>query len=111
MDIEEFYDQDPKRRSSDEVEFGTDWTDAAGNRAELSWIAETGELYLMAEPVEPIGSDGLGDLYVQNLPTDALIVEVLGTFSSREDLEAKITGWEAAMAEKNSLEWLRARVA
>jgi hypothetical protein len=109
MDIEEFYDQDPKRRASEEVEYGTDWTDANGNRVELSWIEDTGELYLMAEPVEPMGSDGIGDLYVQNLPTEAVTVEILGTFPSREALEAKLEGWEAAMAQKNSLEWVRSR--
>jgi hypothetical protein len=111
MDIEEFYDQDPKRRASEEVELGTDWTDDKGNRAELSWIADTGELYLMAEPVEPIGSDGLGDLYVQNLPTDTLTVEILGTFPTREAVEAKLDGWEAAMAQANSVAWVRTRVA
>jgi hypothetical protein len=110
MDIEEFYDQDPKRRASEEIEYGTDWTDANGNRAELSWIEDTGELYLMAEPVEPMGSDGIGDLYVQNLPTDALVVEILGTFPSKEALEAKLEGWEAAMPQKGSLDWVRARV-
>jgi hypothetical protein len=110
MDIEEFYDQDPMRRASEEVEYGTDWSDANGGRAELSWIAETGELYVMAEPVEPMGSDGIGDLYVQNLPTEALTVEVLGTFETKETLEQALAGWEAAMTQPNSLEWVRARV-
>lgn len=110
MNIEEFYDQDPKRRASEEIEYGSDWTDAKGVRGELSWIVDTGELYVMAEPVEPMGSDGIGDLYVQDMPTDAVTVEVLGTFTSREDLEQKLEGWEAAMPGTNSLEWVRARV-
>lgn len=111
MNIEEFYDQDPKRRASEEIEYGSDWTDANGVRGELSWIVDTGELYVMAEPVEPMGSDGIGDLYVQDMPTDAVTVEVLGTFASREDLERRLEGWEAAMPGANSLEWVRARVA
>jgi len=111
MNIEEFYDEDPKRRASEEIEYGTDWTDANGMRTEVSWIADTGELYAMAEPVEPLGSDGIGDLYVQNMPTDAITVELLGAFPSREDLERKLAGWEAAMTGGNSLEWVRARIA
>jgi hypothetical protein len=110
MNIEEFYDQDPKRRASEEIEYGTDWSDAKSGRAELSWIADTGELYVMAEPIEPMGSDGIGDLYVQNLPTELLTVEVLGTFATREELEQALDGWEAAMTQPNSLEWVRARI-
>ena len=50
MDIEEFYDADPRRRESEEIEFGREWSDASGMRTELSWVAATGELYAMAEP-------------------------------------------------------------
>lgn len=111
MDIEEFYDQDPRRRASEEVELGQDWTDAGGGRTEVSWIADTGEVYLMAEPVEPVGSDGIGDLYVQGMPTDAVTVELLGTVASRAALDELFDGWAAAMTDKNSVEWVRARFA
>ena len=30
MDIEEFYDADPRRRESEEIEFGREWSDANG---------------------------------------------------------------------------------
>jgi hypothetical protein len=111
MDIEEFYDGDPRRRASDETELGTEWTTADGGRAEISWIHDTGEVYSMAEPVEPIGSDGIGDLYVQSLPTDALTVEILGVITTREDLDAKLAGWETAMAQPNSVEWVKSKLA
>ncbi len=69
MDIEEFYDADPRRRTSEEIEFGRDWSDGSAIRCELAWVVDTGELYAMSEPIEPIASDGVGDLTVQNLPT------------------------------------------
>ena len=47
MDIEEFYDADPRRRASDEVRFGDEWTDADGGRYEVLWVADTGEVYAM----------------------------------------------------------------
>jgi hypothetical protein len=49
MDIEEFYDQDPRRRASDEIEFGREWSEN-DRRFEVSWVADTGEVYVMAEP-------------------------------------------------------------
>jgi hypothetical protein len=35
MDIEEFYELDPRRRSSDEIEFGREWSEN-GQRFEVS---------------------------------------------------------------------------
>ena len=53
MDIEEFYDADPRRREADERAFGWDWnlTADSQHRWDLFWNAGTGELYLMAKPV------------------------------------------------------------
>ena len=69
MDIEEFYDADPRRRESEEVAFGHEWTDADGGRYEVMWVADTGEVYAMFEPVEPMASDGIGDIFPQHMPT------------------------------------------
>ncbi|MEI8001031.1 MAG: hypothetical protein WCI50_06735 [Actinomycetes bacterium] len=110
MDIEEFYEADARRQTSDEVKYGTDWTDAAGGRYEAIWIADTGEVYAMFEPIEPLVSDAVGDIVVQHLPTKALTVEVLGHFPTRDAAEAALAGWEAAMAEPGSIAWLRDRV-
>ncbi|HEY7106780.1 MAG TPA: hypothetical protein VH986_10280 [Acidimicrobiia bacterium] len=111
MDIEQFYDADPRRRASDEVEFGRDWSDGSGVRSELSWIADTGELYVMREPDAPIDMDPVGDEVVENLETKQLTVEVLGTFEGRESVDALLEGWEDEMRKRNSLDWVRARVA
>src|SRR5439155_22042895 len=87
MDIEQFYDADPRRRESEEVEFGREWSDANGLRTELSWVADTGELYAMAEPSGSVEMDPFGDTRVDDLPTDALTVEILGTVSDRAQVD------------------------
>jgi len=53
VDIEEFYDTDPRRRSGEDLQFGLGWTDAADehNLWDLYWNSGTGELYLMRKPV------------------------------------------------------------
>ncbi|MFN8035623.1 MAG: hypothetical protein U0V73_06800 [Acidimicrobiia bacterium] len=111
MDIEEFYDADPRRRASEELEFGRDWHDEAGARFELSWVVDTGELYLMREPVEPLELDPLGDVGIIPMPTKAVTVEVLGTVADRDALGRVLDGWADAMPGANSVAWVRARVA
>jgi hypothetical protein len=110
MDIEEFYDADPRRRESDETEFGREWADANGTRTELSWVAATGELYAMAEPAEPVFMDPIGDTRVPDLPTELVTVEILGVVTDRAELERILAGWEDAMNGRNSIEWVRERL-
>jgi len=111
MNIEEFYDADPRRRTSDETEFGREWSDATGGRTELSWIADTGELYAMAEPAEPVFMDPVGDTVVPGLDPKYLTVEVLGVIPDRVHVDQLLAGWEDAMAGPNSLQWVRDRLA
>ena len=53
MDIEEFYDTDPRRRSGEDRQFGLGWRDASDERSlwDLYWNSGSGELYLMRKPV------------------------------------------------------------
>ena len=112
MDIEEFYDADPRRRESEETEFGREWSDASGMRTELSWVADTGELYAMAEPAGSVEMDPLGDTRVDDLPTEAVTVEILGVVADRAAVDQLLAGWEGAMDKKpNSLQWVRDRIA
>jgi hypothetical protein len=112
MDIEEFYDQNPARRTSEEFEFGRDWSDADGNHAEISWVHDTGELYLMTAPFEPIVASGLpGDEHVPRLPTNKVVVEVLGVYPSVEAVEELLAGWRDAMGGQASVPWVRDRIA
>jgi hypothetical protein len=99
MDIDQFYEQDPRRQASDEVEFGREWSEN-GARFEVAWIADTGEVYAMAEPVSRRG-----------ITTESVTVEVLAVIEGRDAVETALAGWEDAMAEPDSLAWARGRVA
>ena len=112
MDIEEFYDADPRRRESDEIEFGREWSDATGMRTELSWVAATGELYAMAEPAGSVEMDPVGDTRVDDLPTELVTVEILGVIADRAEIDQLLAGWDRAMDQRpNSLQWVRDRLA
>jgi hypothetical protein len=110
MDIEQFYDADPRRRESEEIEFGREWSDAKGVRTELSWVADTGELYAMAEPVEAVYMDPVGDTRVGELPTELVTVEILGVVPDRPAVDELLAGWEQAMGGTNSIQWVRDRL-
>jgi hypothetical protein len=107
MDIEEFYSADERRRQSAELELGTNWFDAKGNRYELSWVEDTGELYTMTEFVPAVDSwTPFGDIEVDKMPVDRLVVAVIGWFPDRATLESVLGGWEGHMAETNGIQWV-----
>lgn len=110
MDLEQFYNENPRRRHSEELEFGRDWTDEQG-RCEISWVEDTGELYAMREPKVGYAADGIGGMYVDKVNSRDLVIEVLGVVTGRDGIEAVMSGWEQAMLEPNSVAWVRARVA
>ena len=95
MDIEEFYQADERRRRSEEIEIGTDWHDGAGVRYEVSWVADTGELYVMGEPNAPVTVDLFGDIYELPVPTSAVTVAVVGWIADRARMEQVLDGWQA----------------
>lgn len=109
MDIESFYDQNEARRESAEYEFGSEWTDAAGNEYELSWVEATGELYLMVEPDAAVNEDMFGDFIVAEETVDDLTVVIIGKVASLAGVEDKLLGWEEAIGTDNSLAWLYER--
>jgi len=113
VNIEEFYDADPRRRPSTEVELGTEWRDTLGVRYEISWIADTGELYSMREPVAPEREDPFGGLHVRtgpSAPVAGMTVAVLASIATREQLEQVLDGWEEEMDRPNSVAWLAGRL-
>lgn len=111
MNIEEFYAQDERRRRSEEIELGTEWHDGAGARYELSWVADTGELYVMSEPGVPMTEDPFGDVYRSDVPVDEITVAIVGFIPERAAMEDVLQGWEEAMAEPNSVVWITERLA
>ncbi len=99
MDIDEFYDEDPRRRASDEIEFGREWSEN-DMQFEVSWIADTGEVYAMAEPFSR-----------HEISAESVTVEILGVVHERDVVDSLLTGWRDEMEKTNSLAWIRARVA
>jgi hypothetical protein len=97
VDIDEFYDADERRRNSKEVELGDSWNDKRDPDVnwEVSWIADTGELYGMREVLA--GGEK---------PT----VKILGKASQRDELERILDGWQEIMREPDSLAWLQERL-
>lgn len=110
MDIETFYDADPRRRASAEIELGSEWTDGAQNRYELSWVADTGEIYVMLEVAPPEFVDPFGDAFPEDIPTDQLTVAVLGTVATQDDVERIFAGWPDAMSQPDSVSWIARRL-
>lgn len=111
MDLEQFYDADPRRRHSEELEFGTDWSEG-GARTQVSWVEATGELYAMRDPLGGLVTDFIGDTRATPVSDEQLTVEVLGTVCGRDAAQAVMSGWEAAMANgPDSLAWVRGRLA
>jgi hypothetical protein len=110
MDIEGFYEADERRRRSEEIELGTEWHDADGVRCELSWVADTGELYVMREPAAPMTSDPFGDIWDSSVRLDSITVAVVGWIADRTRLEQVLEGWQAAMSTTDSVAWLADRL-
>jgi hypothetical protein len=111
MDIEEFYDQDERRRESQELELGGEWQDTAGHHFELNFVVDTGEVYLMAMPDAEAIEDPFGDIAVdQDEPIEELTVEVIAVVPTVDELHEAISGWEQEMAKPNSVAWARDRL-
>jgi hypothetical protein len=111
VDLNDFYDADPRRRASEELEFGSDWTDG-GARTQVSWVETTGELYAMRDPLGALVTDVIGDTRASPVADEDLTVEELGTVPGRAAVEAVMSGWETAMtAGPDSIVWVRERIA
>jgi len=109
MDVEEFYAADERRRRSSELEFGTDWRDERG-RCGVSWVEDTGELYVMREPSGGVVGDAFGDMRALQVSEHDLGVEVLGVVMGRSAIEGVLSGWERKMPDADGIAWLRDRV-
>jgi hypothetical protein len=112
MDIEEFYDGDPRRRPSAEIELGTEWRDAHGIRYELTWVEDTGELYVMREPSPHIVEDPFGGTHssIRHSEEVEMTVNVVAQIATHGQLEEVLAGWPQAMAGDAGAEWLAERL-
>jgi hypothetical protein len=110
MDIEEFYEADERRRRSEELELGTEWHDREGVQYEVSWVADTGELYVMREPLTRMVEDPFGDVFSGSTPLEGLTVAVVGWIPDRDRMEAVMVGWQDAMVGPDGVSWLATRL-
>jgi hypothetical protein len=110
VNIEEFYDADERRRESEELELGNEWTDSAGHRFDLSYVVATGELYLMAAPDAESYEDPFGDIVTNPEQVEELDVDILAVVPSVDELHRALQGWESAMTTPGSVDWLRSKV-
>ncbi len=111
MDIEQFYSADERRRRSSEVELGTNWFDAKGSRYELSWVEDTGELYVMLELIPEVDSwTPFGDAEVEKMPVDRILVMVVGYVPTLAEVERILDGWPEAMAAPDGISWVADRL-
>ncbi|MGP0032217.1 MAG: hypothetical protein ACLPVF_17155 [Acidimicrobiales bacterium] len=112
MDIEEFYDGDPRRRPSAEIELGAEWRDKHGVRYEVNYVEDTGELYVMQEPVPHEWEDPFGGIHVSTQPgfEDKMTVRVVAQIADVESLHRILQGWQEAMAGDDGVEWLAERL-
>ncbi len=116
MDIEEFYDADERRRASAEIELGSEWRDDHDVRYELSWVQDTGELYVLREPVPHEWIDPFGGIHatgtheVDETEVEGMSAQVIGSVASKADLEAMLDGWEREVQKADSISWLVSRL-
>jgi hypothetical protein len=112
MDIEQFYSGDERRRQSTEVEFGTNWFDANGSRYEVSWVEDTGEMYTMLELLPEVDTwTPFGDIEVEQIPVDRLLVMVIGYIPTLPEVEQVLAGWPDEMAKPDGISWVADRLA
>jgi hypothetical protein len=112
MDIEEFYDADPRRRPSAELELGSEWLGSDGIQHELNYIEDTGELYVLREPAPHVTEDPFGGLRISTPPgyEKKITAHVIAKIDSVEDLHKILDGWQDHMREPNSTHWLGDRL-
>jgi hypothetical protein len=112
MDIDEFYEADPRRRPSAELELGSEWLDKDGVRHELNYVEETGELYVLREPAPHVTEDPFGGLHVSAPPgyDDKMTVHIIARIPTVGDVHRTLEGWQEAMQGGHGADWLGQRL-
>ena len=91
-----FMAEDARRRTSDQLDLGATWREAGSNDAwRLSWLRETGELYVCRSD----GYDG-----------SCSDVQLLAVVTREAELDALLDGWREARTDPDGLSWLLGRV-
>ena len=125
MRLKDFY-ADPKRASSEEVDFGSAWRAQGDGPWKVVWLEATGELAAVNEAPHPTPIDeidgmlglakqvleqGLSSLWRGDQgPGSADDVVCIGVERDLLRLRGALIGWEDHMPEPNGLAWLSERV-
>jgi hypothetical protein len=112
MDIDEFYEADPRRRASAELELGSEWVDKDGVRHELNYVEDTGELYALREPAPHVTEDPFGGLFVKAPPgyEKKMTVHVIANIATKDELHTILEGWQQHMSAADGPQWLGDRL-
>ena len=112
MDIDEFYEADPRRRASAELEMGSEWLDRDGVRHELNYVEDTGELYVLREPSPHVTEDPFGGMHVSVAPgyDEKMTVHIVANVADKEELHRILAGWQEHMASADGAQWLGDRL-
>ncbi len=112
MDIDEFYEADPRRRASAELELGAEWLDADDVRHELNYVEDTGELYVLREPAPHVTEDPFGGLRVSTPPgyDKKMTVHVIAHIPTKDDVHRILDGWQQHMTTPDGAQWLGDRL-
>jgi hypothetical protein len=112
MDIDEFYEADPRRRASAELELGTEWRDAQGVRYELNYVEDTGELYVLREPEPHETGDPFGGIHIKLPPgyEHRMTVHVIAKIGSVDEVHKILDGWRDVVEGQNGTHWLGRRL-
>jgi hypothetical protein len=112
MDIDEFYEADPRRRSSAELELGAEWLDADNVRHELNYVEDTGELYVLREPSPHETGDPFGGIHI-SVPAGydkKMTVHVIAHIPTKDDVHRILAGWQDHMSDPDGAQWLGAQL-
>ncbi len=108
MDIDEFYEADPRRRASAELELGAEWLDKDNVRHELNYVEDTGELYVLREPSPHVSEDPFGGMHVKPSPDydKKMTVHVIANIPTKDDVHRILKGWQDHMMTPDGAQWL-----
>ena len=114
MDLDEFYDGDPRRGESPEVRFGAHWLDESEYAYALAWLEQTGELFAVRHVAQPEGLPPLVDPWVRFRPPRQDRIEsevfVLLVERSRKRVDTLLEGWADQQGKPGGFEELVGRL-
>ena len=78
----------------------------------MSWVEDTGEMYTMLELLPEVDTwTPFGDIEVEQIPVDRLLVMVIGYIPTLHEVEQVLAGWPDEMAKPDGISWVADRLA